>query len=120
MRFALSLALLVVAIAVPRASHGVEQEAKQPDLPSIFDKWEVMIPMRDGVKLHTEIYTPKGNNQPLPMLLERLAYGFSAADKGFTPRLYRRTHLFSDGYIFVFKDIRGRFGSDGTFKMLRT
>ena len=120
MRFALSLALLVVAIAVPRASHGVEQEAKQPDLPSIFDKWEVMIPMRDGVKLHTEIYTPKGNNQPLPMLLERLAYGFSAADKGFTPRLYRRTHLFSDGYIFVFQDIRGRFGSDGTFKMLRT
>lgn len=119
-RFAMPFSLLTVAIGLLRASHGAAQEAKQPDLASLFDKWEVMIPMRDGVKLHTEIYTPKDNNQPLPMLFERLAYGFSAGDKGFTPRLYRREHLFNDGYIFVFQDIRGRFGSEGTFKMLRT
>jgi predicted acyl esterase len=119
-RFALSSALLVVAIGLLTASHGAAQETKQPDLASLFDKWEVMIPVRDGVKLHTEIYTPKGNKQSLPILFERWAYGFSGANKGFPPRLYGRAHLFNDGCIFAFQDIRGRFGSEGIFKMLRT
>ena len=40
-----------------------------------------MIPVRDGVKLHTEIYAPKNATEPLPILLERTPYGISATDK---------------------------------------
>ena len=119
-RFAALLVVPILVIGVMLPEHAAAQEAKQPDLASLFDKSEVMIPVRDGVKLHTEIYTPKGAKQPLPILFERLTYGFSANDKGMTRRLYRRAHLFEDGYIFVFQDMRGRFGSEGTFTMLHT
>ena len=41
----------------------------------LFEKSEVMIPMRDGVKLHTVIFTPKDRTGPLPILFERTPYG---------------------------------------------
>lgn len=95
-------------------------QQERPDLAKMFNKQEVMIPARDGVKLHTEIYTPKNAREPLPILLERTPYGISAEDKGMSPKLYRYTNLFADGYIFVFQDIRGRYGSQGKFEMLHT
>jgi predicted acyl esterase len=48
-------ALLICSGAFP----GLAQESK-PAYTDVFDKKEVMIPARDGIKLHTEIYTPKG------------------------------------------------------------
>ena len=78
-----------------------------------------MIPMRDGVKLHTEIYTPVGNKDALPLFIERSPYGVSAADKGHSPILFRYRDMWADGYIFVFQDIRGRYGSQGKFEMNR-
>ncbi len=97
------------------------QEAKPapPDLTKIFAKHDVMIPMRDGVKLHTEIYTPKDANAPLPIFIERSPYGISARDKGHSPILYRYSELWPDGYVFVFQDIRGRYRSEGKFEMNR-
>ena len=95
------------------------QGAARLDLPALFEKKEVMIPMRDGVKLHTEIYTPKNAKEALPIFLERTPYGISADDKGFSPKLYRYSHMFADGYVFVFQDIRGRYGSEGQFVMNR-
>ncbi len=97
-----------------------EQQEKRPELAKIFDKREVMIPVRDGVKLHTEIYTPKDARGPLPILFERTPYGISAPDKGMSRGLYRYADMFADGYIFVFQDIRGRYGSEGKFEMLHT
>jgi len=95
------------------------QGAARPDLPALFEKKEVVISMRDGVKLHTEIYTPKNAREALPIFLERTPYGISADDKGFSPKLYRYSHMFADGYVFVFQDIRGRYGSEGQFVMNR-
>jgi len=95
-------------------------QSQRSDLARMFDKREVMIPARDGVKLHTEIYTPKDAKQPLPFLLERTPYGISAADKGMSDQLFRYVEMFRDGYIFVFQDIRGRYGSGGQFEMLHT
>ena len=95
------------------------QVAARPDLPSLFDKREVLIAVRDGVKLHTEIYMPKDAKEALPIFLERTPYGISAADKGYSPKLYRYQHMFADGYVFVFQDIRGRYGSEGQFVMNR-
>src|SRR5579863_4852068 len=95
-------------------------QGQRVDLAKMFDKREVMIPVRDGVKLHTEIYTPKDAKEPLPMLFERTPYGISASDKGVSNGLYRYADMFADGYIFVFQDIRGRYGSEGKFEMLHT
>ena len=52
----------------------------QTDTIAFYKKSEVMIPMRDGVKLHTVIFSPVGAKNPLPVLLERTPYG---ADPGF-------------------------------------
>jgi uncharacterized protein len=84
-----------------------------------FDKREVMIPMRDGVKLHTEIYSPKDTPEPLPILMNRTPYGISNPDRGVSNMIYRYADMVPDGYIFVFQDIRGRYGSQGKFVMLR-
>jgi len=100
-------------VAAPRSS------GQQVDLAALFEKREVMIPMRDGVKLHTEIYTPKDAKEALPIFLERTPYGISAKDKGYSGKLHRYAHMFADGYVFVFQDIRGRYGSEGLFVMNR-
>jgi putative CocE/NonD family hydrolase len=96
-----------------------EQKPVRPDLPKLFEKSEVMIPMRDGVKLHSEIYRPRGSQESLPMLLERTPYGVSGGPEGYSGILFGAQDLYADGYIFVYQDIRGRFGSEGKFEMNR-
>src|SRR6266536_5354828 len=77
-----------------------------------FDKTEVMIPVRDGAHLHTEIWRPKSARGPLPFLIERTPYGIAGA-KSQLEKSY--TDLVRDGYLFVFQDIRGRYKSEGQF-----
>jgi uncharacterized protein len=88
-----------------------------------YSKREVMIPMRDGVKLFTLIVTPKGAHD-LPMLLERTPYDAKFFTKTDSPHL--RDAVWSanrewvdDGYIFVYQDIRGKYGSQGDYVMTR-
>ena len=102
---------------VPR--FGAAPQRQRPDLGALFDKSEVMIPMRDGVKLHTEFYKPKNAAAPLPILFSRTPYGISSPDKGISNMIYRYRDLVPEGYIFAFQDIRGRYGSEGKFVMLR-
>ncbi|MGB7848888.1 MAG: CocE/NonD family hydrolase [Candidatus Acidiferrum sp.] len=109
----------VCALTLAMAANAQEQKAARPDLPKLFEKKEVMIPMRDGVKLHTEIYTPRDVEEPLPMLMERTPYGVSGGPQGYSGHLFAAQDLYADGYIFVYQDIRGRYGSDGKFEMNR-
>jgi putative CocE/NonD family hydrolase len=81
-----------------------------------FVKGEEMIPMRDGIKLHTVIFTPNNSSEPLPILLTRTPYGANGSPEG-VARSQRE--LAADGYIFVRQDIRGRFTSEGQFMMNR-
>jgi putative CocE/NonD family hydrolase len=111
------LGILALVWVVTPGAWG--QGTARPDLPALFEKKEVMIAMRDGAKLHTEIYTPKNAKEALPIFLERTPYGISADDKGYSPKLFRYSHMFADGYVFVFQDIRGRYGSEGQFVMNR-
>lgn len=113
------VSILVGAAAAVCLAPAFRAAQQMPqDLGSLFDKNEVMIPMRDGIKLHTEIYTPKNVAEPLPMLMNRTPYGISAPDKGISGMIHRYTDMIPDGYIFVFQDIRGRYGSEGKFVML--
>jgi putative CocE/NonD family hydrolase len=94
-------------------------QQERPDYSKLFDKTEVMIPARDGIKLHTEIYSPKNAAEQLPIIFERTPYGLSDDEKGFSRKLRRYEEMIPEGYIFVFQDIRGRYGSEGKFVMQR-
>ena len=98
---------------------AIQAQAPAPDFSQSFNKTDVMIPMRDGVRLHTEIYAPKNAAEKLPLLLERTPYGLEDDKKGFSQMLFTYREMIPDGYIFVFQDIRGRFGSEGQFVMQR-
>jgi putative CocE/NonD family hydrolase len=78
-----------------------------------------MIPMRDGVRLHTEICVPKNAAVPLPFLITRTPYGVNDDAHGFSGMFGNYRELIPEGYIFVFQDIRGRFRSEGQFVMQR-
>ena len=82
-----------------------------------YTRQEVMIPVRDGIKLHAVILRPKDYTKPLPFLMERTPYGVD----GNTPDNINpgEPELAASGYIFVFEDIRGRYKSEGTFVMSR-
>ena len=82
--------------------------------------------MRDGVKLHAEVWRPEGvaagklaATGNLPILLQRSPYGFGMerVTRSFDAE-YKE--LAQEGFIFVLEDIRGRFGSEGEFVMLRS
>ena len=79
---------------------------------------EVMIPMRDGVRLQTVIFSPKKTHGPLPFLIDRTPYGVpgkDSADRGM-PTAQRARY---ENYYVVAQNIRGRFKSEGTFVMGR-
>ena len=82
-----------------------------------YVRTEAMIPMRDGVKLHAVILTPTDIHSPLPILMQRTPYGVN--DTSGVWFYSARPQLARDGYIYVGEDIRGRFGSQGKFIMMR-
>ena len=110
--------VLAATILLFAPHHSAAQQTAS-DYSARFDKTEVMIPMRDGIRLRTEIYTPKDATQPLPIIFERTPYGISASNNGYSRMLSRYNSMMPDGYIFAFQDIRGRYASEGKFVMLR-
>ena len=96
-----------------------------PEVPRDFTKRVVMIPMRDGVKLYTVIVMPKGATNA-PILLTRTPYN-AAKRAERVPNATRivdalpqgDTVFAEDGYIRVFQDVRGKYGSEGEYVMTR-
>jgi len=91
-------------------------QTQPSDPPAGFNKIEQMVPMRDGVKLHTIIYAPKSHRDPLPILFNRTPYGIDNIYRGFPGSLQE---LIEEVFIFAFQDIRGKFKSKGQFVMQR-
>jgi putative CocE/NonD family hydrolase len=88
-----------------------QQPAAKPAL--TFE--EVMIPMRDGVRLQTVIIASSDQKAPLPILFRRTPYGVPARAPQQLPPNYKE--LEQDGYIYVIQNLRGRFKSEGVFKL---
>ena len=93
---------------------------KGPEVHHVFHHYSRTvenIPARDGVKLHVVIQAPTDIPGPLPILLSRTPYSVDGVSE---ERLFQqRPELARAGYIFVSADIRGRFGSEGEFVMMR-
>jgi uncharacterized protein len=94
---------------------AVTLQAHQAPTRRAFALEEVMIPMRDGVRLQTVILTPAGQRGPLPILFRRTPYGVPAEAPAEVPSSVKE--LAQDGYILVIQNLRGRFKSEGVFKL---
>jgi putative CocE/NonD family hydrolase len=125
---------------VPSGAQTPAPPAKYPALPSetpdkfqpvteSFDyvKRDVMVPMRDGVKLHTVILAPKGA-KGAPILLTRTPYDATrltshAESAHLAPILWGYDNatevIVEGGYIRVVQDVRGKYGSEGDYVMNR-
>jgi putative CocE/NonD family hydrolase len=93
------------------------QEAK-PRFPMPKAKYKVrieksvMIPMRDGVKLSTDLYFPEGAGEKLPVIMVRTPYNKNAppGSDGDTP-----FDLVGQDYVIAVQDVRGKFESEGDY-----
>ena len=105
--------LLYAVLAMLLLADGVH--AQQPPAKSALTFQEVMIPMRDGVHLQTVIIASADQKAPLPILFRRTPYGVPARAPQQLPPNYKE--LEQDGYIYVIQNLRGRFKSEGVFKL---
>ncbi len=107
---------LLLWISLPLLTPGqVTSPSAGSSSPPLFRYREVMIPMKDGVRLQTAILTPVAKAGPLPILLQRTPYGIPDKAPEAVPAMWKE--LSDDGYILVFQNLRGRFKSEGTFQL---
>ncbi|MGB0982224.1 MAG: CocE/NonD family hydrolase [Winogradskyella sp.] len=85
-----------------------------------YTKREVMIEMRDGIKLHTTIYTPKDTSKTYPILMKRTPYSCKPyGENKFPNKVGPNTYLMEEGNIMVYQDVRGRWNSEGVYDNMR-
>ena len=126
---------MLVPVAILTAALTAQQQTPVhlPDIPETFvrpttgfdyDKRVAMIPMRDGVKLYTVIVVPKGAKNA-PMIMTRTPYNAAGRatrtqSASMLATLPQGDEVFvADGYIRVFQDVRGKYGSEGDYLMTR-
>ncbi|MDW8465414.1 MAG: CocE/NonD family hydrolase [Chloroherpetonaceae bacterium] len=91
----------------------------QPDTNFVranYQKAEYQIPMRDGVKLYTIVYTPKDASptNTYPILMQRTCYSIAPYGKDNYPQeIGPSPIMMREKYIFVYQDVRGRYMSEG-------
>ena len=124
-------AILIVAVAANQYSAPSFKLGKftnkqlAPNADSIFiannyEKQAYFIPMRDGVKLYTIVYSPKDKSQKYPFLMKRTPYSIRPYEEGKLPNsLGPSRFLMRDKYIFVYQDVRGRYMSEGLYDNMR-
>ena len=126
--FAIAVGLL---LSVSTCGFGQQQKLPADDLPANFKAPEQqtdfikrveMVPMRDGVKLYTVIVIPKGAHDA-PILLTRTPYDAAhRAERSLSGRMIEALPLSDEvfveaGYIRVYQDVRGKYGSEGPYVM---
>ncbi len=119
------IALVVAGLLsspVPLRAHGAQakSEAGLPSVNTSYTKREVLIPMRDGIRLFTAIYTPKDPGRSYPILLQRTPYSvYPYGEQAFPEHLGPSRPFQEEGFIFVYQDVRGRMMSEGAFVNMR-
>jgi putative CocE/NonD family hydrolase len=112
--------LLTALVAAATFTLTVSAASQEFDPREHYDKAEYMVPMRDGVRLYTIVYTPKDTARDYPIMLFRTPYSI----RPYEPDQFRRplgpTEQFDrDGYIFVYQDARGTYRSEGDFQVIK-
>ncbi len=84
-----------------------------------YEKFEYMIPMRDGVKLFTSVYVPIDRSEKYPILMNRTPYSVAPYGEGKKSPLHPCRLYVEEKFIFVYQDVRGSFMSEGKFINMR-
>ncbi len=114
--FSRSVAICVVLFLL----HGFSTAQTEAEVKAAYTKREQLIPMRDGVKLFTAIYSPKDQSQTYPIMLTRTPYTvFPYGPEQYKPALGPSLFLQKEKYIFVYQDVRGKFMSEGEYVDVR-
>jgi X-Pro dipeptidyl-peptidase (S15 family) len=112
--FACALFVFTCPVVVPA------QEKEKFDVKANYEKREIRIPVRDGVKLFTSVYLPKDTSRKYPIMFSRTPYTVSPyGEDKFKGLLGPSEHFMREGYIFVYQDVRGRLMSEGQFEDVR-
>ncbi len=122
-RFINLLLILLLSFSFINCKKTTPQIAeKKPDtyVRDNYTKQEVTITMRDSIKLHTTIYSPKDKSKEYPILLLRTPYSCRpyGAEK-FRKKISPNVHLMKEGNIVVYQDVRGRWMSEGSYDNMR-
>jgi putative CocE/NonD family hydrolase len=114
-KFLKLLFILVISISAKA------QDADSTWFVNNYTKMEKMIPMRDGIKLFTSIYTPKSKSEKHPILFTRTPYSCSPYGENNYSRYWSsfRNAYLKENYIIVTQDVRGRYMSEGVFEDVR-
>jgi putative CocE/NonD family hydrolase len=117
------MSVVTTAIGAQATMHFYTKTSGTPQRLNHFRSYtrtEVMIPTRDGVRLHAIVLRPEGSEisgDPLPIFLQRTPYG---TDNNTSQTVNStKPEMAQSGYIFVYNDIRGRYESEGQFVMNR-
>ncbi len=93
--------------------------SQEIDLKQDYLKIEYKIPMRDGKKLHTVVYTPKDSMQKYPIILGRTPYTTAPYGTDYLKANGNNYWMAQEKYIMVFQDVRGKFLSEGEYEDVR-
>lgn len=110
--------------ATPYMTPDIAKDFKWPTEANDYVKRVEMIPMRDGVKLYTVMIIPRGASDA-PILLTRTPYNAKgAAERTLSPHAVATgaqvdEPFLEDGYIRVYQDVRGKYGSEGDYVLTR-
>ncbi len=114
------LLLLVISCTKKDLKTAVETTKKSTYVKDNFTKKEVTITMRDGIKLHTVIYSPKDTSKAYPILLQRTPYSCQPyGEDKFRSKIGPNLTLMKEGNIIVYQDVRGRWMSEGVYDNMR-
>ena len=122
--FSIFGALIAATPAIAQPAGDIPTKFTAPTSAYDYTKRDVMIPMRDGVRLYTVIVVPKGA-QNAPILLTRTPYNAARrTSRNASPHMLSILSEGDDvfveaGYIRVFQDVRGKYGSEGEYLMTR-
>ncbi|HUB33831.1 MAG TPA: CocE/NonD family hydrolase [Bryobacteraceae bacterium] len=117
-------ACALLSVSALSQSSDIPKSFSTPTTGYDYEKRDVMIPMRDGIRLHTVIVVPKGAKNA-PIVLTRTPYNASRrASRAASPHMLAILPEGDDvfvagGYIRVFQDVRGKYGSEGEYLMTR-
>ena len=107
---------LVPAAIIMLWASGVLSAQEKFDIKVHYNKAEYMIPMRDGVKIYTQVYSPKDQSKKYPFMLSKTPYASSRpSPDSFRSRLGPSIEFVKEGFIFVYQHHRGKGGSEGEF-----
>ena len=122
----LTLILVAISLVAQGGSaqiHLVSDEVRRAQLEELAEvERMVMVPMRDGVRLATEIYIPEDGDGPFPVILWRTPYNYSplAGSNPARPNAMLKFALDAvrHGYVWINQNERGKFFSEGEWEIL--